>query len=46
MDIQLPLKGVQQPTSRFLAHVCCGQMATWITIPLGAEVGLGSGNLV
>ena len=29
----------------FLAHVRCGQMAGWIKMPLGVEVGLGPGDL-
>ena len=28
------------------AHVCCGQTATWIKMPLGREVGLGPGDIV
>jgi len=28
------------------AHVCCGQMAQWIKMPLGTMVGLGPGNIV
>jgi len=31
---------------QFLAHVCCGQMAGWIKVPLGTMVGLGLGNVV
>ena len=27
--------------SQFSAHVCCGQMAGWIKMSLGTEVGLG-----
>jgi len=30
----------------FLVHVCCRLMAGWIKVPLGAEVGLGPGNIV
>jgi len=30
----------------FLARVYCGQMAGWIGIPLGMEIGLGSGDIV
>ena len=30
----------------FLARVYCGQMAGWIGIPLGTEIGLGSGDIV
>ena len=32
--------------TQFLAHVYCGQMAGWIKIPLGTEVGLGPGYIV
>jgi len=31
---------------QFLVHVCCGQMAGWIKIPLGTEVGFGLGHIV
>jgi len=24
---------------QFLAHICCGEMAGWIKMPLGTEVG-------
>jgi len=42
---QLPLpKGAQLP--QFLAHVCCGQMAAWIEMPLGMEIGLGPDDFV
>jgi len=27
-------------------QICCGQMAAWIKMPLGMEVGLGPGNCV
>jgi len=30
---------------QFVAHVCCGQMAPWIKMPRGREVGLGPGNI-
>jgi len=39
----LPKKGAQPP---FSAHVCCGQMAGWIKMPLSATVGLGPGHIV
>jgi len=39
-----PPKGAQ-PSSKFLAHVCCGQMAGWIKMPLGREVGLGPSDI-
>jgi len=31
---------------QFAAHICCGQMAPWIKMPLGMEVGLGPGDFV
>jgi len=31
---------------QFSAHICCGQMAGWIKMPLGMEVGLGPGHIV
>jgi len=31
---------------QFSAHVCCGQAAGWIKIPLGTELGLGSSDIV
>jgi len=31
---------------QFSAHVCCGQMAGWIKMPLRVEVGLGPGHIV
>jgi len=30
----------------FSAHVCCGQTAGWIKIPIGVEVGLGIAEIV
>jgi len=39
-----PPKGAQQ--SHFSAHVCCGQTAGCIKIPLGMEVGLGPGHVM
>jgi len=33
-------------TPQFSAHVCCGQMAGWIKMPLGMEVGLIPGDCV
>jgi len=40
----LPQRGTALP--QFLAHVCCGQTAGWIKMPLGREVGLGHGHIV
>jgi len=31
---------------QFSAHVCCGQTAGWIKMPLGKEVGLSPGHIV
>jgi len=31
---------------QFSAHVCCGQTAEWIKMPLGTEVDLGPGDIV
>jgi len=31
---------------RFSAYICCGQMAGWIKMPLGMEVGLDPSNIV
>jgi len=36
----LPQRGTHP---QFLAHMCCGQMAAWIKMPLGMEVGLALG---
>jgi len=33
-------------TPQFSAHVCCGQTAGWIKMPLRTEVGLGPGVIV
>ena len=42
-ELPLPEKGVESP---FLAHICCGQTAGAIKMPLGTEVGLGPGDTV
>ena len=39
----LPQKGAEPPP--FLAHVYCGQMAGWIKMALGMEVGLNPASL-
>jgi len=38
-------RGTEAPP-HFSAHVYCAQTAGWIRIPLGTEVGLGSGDIV
>ena len=40
-----PPKGAQ-PHPQFSTHICRGQMAGWIKMPLGTKVGLGPGNIV
>jgi len=39
-----PKKGAQPP--QFLAHVCCGQTAELIKMPLGTKVGIGPSRIV
>jgi len=39
----LPQKGAEPP---FSAHICRGQVAGWIKMPLGREVGLILSNIV
>jgi len=39
-----PPKKEAQP-NQFSAHIYCGQTAGWIKMPLGAEVGLGPGDI-
>ena len=31
---------------QFSVHICCGQMAEWIKMPLGMGVGLSPGDFV
>ena len=31
---------------KFSTHVCCGQMAGWIKLPLGRKAGLSPGHIV
>jgi len=38
-------KKAHHPT-QFLAHVCCGQTAGWIKMPLGTEANFGPGDVV
>jgi len=45
MGTQLPLPQ-RGTTPNFSAHICCGQMAGWIKMPHGREVGLGPGHIV
>jgi len=45
METQLPLPQ-RGTTPKFSAHICSGQMAAWIKMPLGMEEGLGLGEFV
>jgi len=42
MGTQVPLPKRAQPP--FSAHICCGQMARWIKMSLGRNVGLDSSD--
>jgi len=42
----LKFLAIENMPPHFLAHVSYGQMAGWIRIPLGTEVGLGPGDIV
>ena len=39
-----PQRGTAPP--QFSAHIWCGQMAAWIKMSLGMELGLGPGDYV
>ena len=41
--VPLPQMGT---APQFSAHICCGQMAGWIKMPQGMNVGLSPGNFV
>ena len=42
-----PLPLLQRGTDpQFSAHICCGQMAAWIKMSLGMELGLDPGDFV
>jgi len=40
-----PRKTAHPLPTQFLAHVCCGQTAGWIKIPLGTELNVVSDNV-
>jgi len=46
MGTQLPLPKWGGGSPQFSAHICCRQMAGWIKMPLGMEIGLVSGDFV
>ena len=37
---------LQRGNPQFSTHVCCGETAGWIKMPLGREVGLSPGHIV
>jgi len=41
-----PRKRGHSPPPQFSAHVCYGQRAGWIKMPLGTEVGFGPSDIV
>jgi len=45
MGIQLPLTK-RGTAPQFSDHICCGQMAGWIKMPLGTKVSLDPSNIV
>ena len=46
MGTQLALPERGTAPTQFLAHICCGQMAAWIKMPLCIELALSPGNFV
>ena len=46
MGTQLPLSQRVTFPPQFSGHICCGQMAAWIKMSLGMELGLGPGDFV
>jgi len=42
-QVSLPQRGT---APNFLAHICCGQMARWIKMPLRRKVGLDPSDIV
>ena len=46
MGIQLPLPQKGTAPTQFSAHISYGQMAAWINMPLGMELGLSPGDFV
>ena len=45
-ELPFPKRGRSPQFSAFSAHICCGQMAGWIKMPLGREVGLSQSDIV
>jgi len=43
-QLTIPQRAAEPP--KVLAHICCGQIAAGVKMPLGMEVGLGPGDFV
>ena len=46
LDGDAALASPKGHSPQFSAHVCSGQIASWIKMPLGTDVGLGPGDIV
>jgi len=46
MGTQLPLPQRGTAPPQFSAHICYGQVAGWIKMPLGRKVGLDTSDIV
>ena len=46
LDVDLAPPTPKRHNLPILTHVCCGQTAGWIEMPLGTEVGLDPGDIV
>jgi len=45
METQL-LSPKRGRSPKFFTHICCGQMAGWIKMPLGRDIGLRTSDIV
>ena len=43
-QLQSPQRGTTHPP--FSIHICCGQIAGWIKMPLGRQVRIGPSDIV
>ena len=46
LDVDPATPAPKGHSPQFSAHVCCGQTAGWIKMPLGTKVGLGPRHIV
>jgi len=46
LDGDPPSPPPKRRSPQFSAHICCDQMAGWVKMPLGREIGLGTGDIV